>query len=141
MQARTSSSDRAFSRRFRTAELDASEFGHRAHVRVAHTYLCEGGVEQACNRMRSGLRASLERRGLPAERYHETLTRSWLLAVRHFMRRAQGTTSFKELIGLCPALLDTGIMLTHYSRATLFSAAARAAFAEPDLDPIPRYER
>lgn len=29
-------------------------------------------------------------------------------------------------------------MMTHYSAGLLFSDEARAAFVEPDLDPIPR---
>jgi hypothetical protein len=36
------------------------------------------------------------------------------------------------------AELDSKIMLTHYSAAVLFSADARAAFVQPDVDPIPR---
>jgi hypothetical protein len=36
-------------------------------------------------------------------------------------------------------LLDSRIMLTHYSTELLFSDKARAKFVEPDLDPIPRY--
>ena len=40
-------------------------------------------------------------------------------------------------IECCPRLLDTSIMMTHYSQARLFSAEARAGFVEPDLTPIP----
>ena len=36
-------------------------------------------------------------------------------------------------------LLDSRIMLTHYSAATLFSAEARAMFIAPDLAPIPEH--
>jgi hypothetical protein len=36
--------------------------------------------------------------------------------------------------------LDSKIMLLHYSAGLLFSPEARAAFVEPDLDPIPRYK-
>jgi hypothetical protein len=38
-----------------------------------------------------------------------------------------------------PALLDSKIMLTHYSATVLFSAEARGEFVEPDISPIPRY--
>jgi hypothetical protein len=34
-------------------------------------------------------------------------------------------------------LLDSKIMLTHYSASVLDSADARASFVAPDLDPIP----
>jgi len=36
-------------------------------------------------------------------------------------------------------LLDSKIMLTHYSADLLFSDEARARFVEPNLDPIPRH--
>jgi len=36
-------------------------------------------------------------------------------------------------------LLDSKIMLTHYSAELLFSDQARAEFVEPNLDPIPRH--
>jgi hypothetical protein len=36
-------------------------------------------------------------------------------------------------------LLDSSIMLTHYSADLLFSPQAREQFIEPNLDPIPRH--
>lgn len=66
------------------------------------------------------------------------LTRAWILAVWHFMSKTQDLQSSADLIARNPMLLDSRIMLTHYSAALLFSAEARQAFVEPDLDPIPR---
>jgi hypothetical protein len=37
-------------------------------------------------------------------------------------------------------LLDSRIMMMHYSTDVLFSQEARAWFLEPNLDPIPRYD-
>ena len=37
-------------------------------------------------------------------------------------------------------LLDSKIMMTHYSAEVLFSDEARARFVEPNLSPIPRYD-
>jgi protein-S-isoprenylcysteine O-methyltransferase Ste14 len=48
-----------------------------------------------------------------------------------------GATSADAFMDLNPKLLDSGIMMTHYSAEVLFSPAARAAFVEPDLTPIP----
>jgi hypothetical protein len=39
-----------------------------------------------------------------------------------------------------PQLLDSRIMLSHYSASLLFSPEARAEFMEPDQSPIPKYE-
>jgi hypothetical protein len=48
------------------------------------------------------------------------------------------STSAADFIAKNQQLLDSKIMLTHYSASVLFSADARASFVEPDLDPIPR---
>jgi len=74
---------------------------------------------------------------IPRSKFHETLTRAWVLAVRHFMNKGP-STSADDFIAQHPELLDSKIMLTHYSASVLFSQDARAAFVEPDLDPIPK---
>lgn len=134
-----SDADRAFRRAFETFTVAPADFNHEAHVRLAYAYLTEDDVEEAVLRMRAALLAFLERNGVPATKYHETLTRAWVLAVRHFMNKGS-TSSAADFIGRNPELLDSRIMLTHYSATVLFSPEARAAFVEPDLDPIPRHE-
>jgi hypothetical protein len=47
--------------------------------------------------------------------------------------------SADDFIRQTPLLLDSRIMLTHYSAERLFSPQARAAFVQPDRDPIPRH--
>ena len=65
------------------------------------------------------------------------MTRAWVLAVRHFMDGSTSTSS-TDFIARNQELLDSKIMLTHYSASVLFSPDARVSFVEPDLDPIPR---
>ena len=86
--------------------------------------------------MRRALLAFLAANNVPASKFHETLTRAWLLAVRHFMNRAASAT-FAEFTANGKPLLNSKVMLTHYSAETLFSAVARATFIEPDLEAIP----
>ena len=74
----------------------------------------------------------------PSSKYHETMTQAWVLAVRHFMDSTLGTSSALEFIDANPKLLDTEIMMTHYSKDVLFSDMARGSFVEPNLVPIPR---
>jgi hypothetical protein len=55
------------------------------------------------------------------------------------MNQSGGSLSAEELIESNPEMLDTNIMMSHYSAEVLFSDEARVAFVQPDLDPIPRY--
>ena len=139
MKHKISSEDAAFRQAFEMGGVLPAQFDHRAHVRLAYVYLVEHAPEAASARMASGLQAFLQRHGLPGTKYHETLTRAWVLAVRHFMERSPGMDSADALVARHPELLDSKIMLTHYSAAVLFSAEARSTFVEPDASPIPRY--
>lgn len=140
MTHRSSAEDLLFRRAFETGEVAPAQFDHRAHLRLAYVYLSELDDDTAFRAMRDALRAFLERHGIDVAKYHETLTRAWILAVRHFMAKSPGTESADELITRHPEMLDSKIMKTHYSTDLLYSPEARADFVDPDLDPIPRYE-
>ena len=56
------------------------------------------------------------------------------------MEKSAAFASADAFIDSNPILLDTKIMLTHYSAGLLFSDEARARFVEPDLGDIPRHE-
>jgi cysteine synthase A len=131
--------DRRFRSAFEAGTFPAADFNHRAHVRLAYAYLVEGDDESAFARMRAALLAFLERNGVPMSKYHETMTRAWILAVRHFMEVSGPSASADAFIDANPRLLDAKIMLTHYSAGLLFSDEARARFVEPDVDAIPRH--
>jgi hypothetical protein len=134
-----SMSDREFRAAFEAGACAPADFSHRAHVRLAYVYLAESDLDLALERMRAALVGFLCVHGLPASKYHATLTRAWLLGVSHFMHRTPESSSADDFIARNPMLLDIGIMLTHYSADLLFSDQARAAFVEPNLDPIPRH--
>jgi hypothetical protein len=139
MPHHASAEDRVFRNDFIAGRITPAQFNHRAHVRLAYVLLTEAGVDEAAGRMRSALHAFLAHHGIDAAKYHETMTRAWILAVRHFMDRTEkGAASADEFIDANPELLDSKIMLTHYSAALLFSPEARSAFMEPDIQPIPR---
>ena len=135
-----SQSDREFRAAFEAGAYAPADFSHRAHVRLAYVYLADSDVDLALERMRAALMAFLSHHGIPASKYHETLTRAWVLAVHHFMHRSPEASSADDFIERNPMLLDSKIMLTHYSADRLLSDAARADFVEPNLDPIPRHD-
>ena len=137
MNHQLSEADRTFREDFTLGRVTPAQFDHRAHVRLAYILLADAGIDAAADRMRAELLAFIARNGVDPEQYHETITRAWILAVRHFMDRMSSSGSADEFIDANPILLDRKVMLTHYSAELLFSSDARARFVEPDLQRIP----
>lgn len=137
MKHRVSPEDDRSRKAFEALEVEPAEFDHGAHVRLAYVYLCEDSVEGAALRMKRALLAFLAHVGVSESKYHETITRAWVMAVDHFMNQSEACSSCADLVRINPQLLDSKIMLTHYSADVLFSPAARQAFAEPNIQAIP----
>lgn len=135
-----SDGDRQFREEFESGAIQPAEFDHRAHVRAAYVYLADRDTTTAIAAMRSALRGYLRHHGIDPSKYHETMTMAWILAVRHFMEKTPNAVSADQFIDSNPSLLDSKIMLTHYSAELLFSPEARAQFVEPDLERIPVYD-
>ncbi len=134
---RVSEEDARFRRAFEALEVAPAEFDHAAHVRLAYVYLCEGGVEAAVEQMKRALLAFIAHVGADPVKYHATITRAWVMAVDHFMNKSEACGSYAEFVRINPRLLDSRIMLTHYSAELLFSPAARTSFVAPDIQSIP----
>lgn len=132
--------DQKFRQEFEACNCAPAEFNHGAHVRLAYVYLSENDADTAHRLMRDALLSFIRHHGVAESKYHETITRAWIMAVRHFMAITRTAASFDDFIAKSQALLDTKIMLTHYSAEVLFSAEARTLFVKPDLDPIPGYD-
>lgn len=136
---RLSADDLAFRDAFAAGEIAPADFDHRSHVRLAYVHLAGRETDEALASVREALRAFLRHHGIDPAKYHETLTTAWVLAVRHFLERTPESASADAFIDMNPALLDSKIMLSHYSAGLLFSDGARAAWVDPDLEEIPRY--
>jgi hypothetical protein len=134
-----SQDDQRFRERFETFAIPAGRFDHRSHIRLAYIHLCDSDPNTAHLDIRRSLHAYLDHHGADPAKYSETITRAWVLAVHHFMAHSPDTESATEFIEANPALLDSKIMLKHYSSERLFSDLARVSFVEPDLQPIPRH--
>ena len=137
MKHHTSLEDNLFRSAFEALRVEQGEFDHSAHIRLAYVYLCEHAVDGAVARMKRALLAFLTHLGIGESKYHETITRAWVMAVDHFMKQSDACASYADLVRLNPQLLDSKIMLTHYSADVLFSPAARQAFVEPNIQSIP----
>jgi|SRR5580658_3437533 hypothetical protein len=131
--------DREFCAAFEGGRVSSADFNHRSHVRLAYCYLAMEGPASALPRFREALRQFLQLKKIDPAKFSETLTQAWLLAVHHFMCRCGSTSSAEEFLTRNARLMDSKIMLTHYSAKLLFSADARQTFIEPDLAPIPRH--
>lgn len=132
-----SKSDKNFREQFESCDFPISDFNHRAHLRLAYIYLSENDIETSTEFIRNGLKKFLATNGIDIKKYHETMTSAWIQAVNYFMRKTGKYTCSEEFINKNSRLLDTKIILTHYSSALLFSDHARCSYVEPDLDPIP----
>lgn len=139
MKFETSKADIEFRNQIESCELPASDFNHRAHLRLAYIYLAEVHPDQSSELMRETLNRFLIHNGVDPSKYHETITKAWILAVHHFMNKSGNSNSADDFIDKNPEMLDKNIMMTHYSAEVLFSDQARAEFVQPDLDPIPRH--
>jgi hypothetical protein len=139
MKHEVSDSDMEFLMAFEAGAYAPADFNHRAHVRLAYIYLAMNDVERATTLMRAAIVNFLKHHGVTPTRYHETLTQAWILAVFHFMHRTPSALSAEDFVRQTPLLLDSRIMLTHYSAELLYSPRARSHFVQPDLDPIPRH--
>src|SRR5690606_23911908 len=110
------------------------------HLRIAYVLVATYGLEVAFVRLKANLLGLLAHLGVGTDKYHETVTYAWLLAVHHFMHMTAQSKSFDDFIHRNSLLLDASIMGTHYSQSLLQPPEAKAKFLEPDLDPIPRYD-
>lgn len=115
--------------------LKRGRFGHREHLELAWTYLGLYDADAAQRRMISAIRHVAALHGAP-DRYHETITRSWLHLVA-IHRSGSTARSFDEFIADNQGLLDRRLLRRHYSEELIASEAARAGWADPDLRPLP----
>jgi hypothetical protein len=139
MRHTMSQDDLAFASAFEACQVSPEAFDHAAHVRLAYIYLCQHSVEASVVHMKDSLLAFLTHLGVGHSKYHETITRAWIMAVAHFMNESAECDSAAAFMASNPRLLDSGIMLKHYSAEVLFSPQARSAFVQPDIRPIPEH--
>lgn len=131
--------DMEFKEQVEACTFPIQSFDHRAHLRLAYIYLVESDADESTQKMRNALLGLLKKAGIdPSSKFHETLTKSWVLVVQYFMGKTDVSGSSDSFINSHPQLLDSKIMLTHYSADVLFSDKARNEFVKPNLDPIPK---
>jgi len=134
-------SDEDFVRAFEAQRWPLEQWHHRDHVRLAYLLLRAGSFEQAGQRLRTGIRAHNAAHGIvdsPTQGYHETMTMAWLRLVACVLDEYGPEPTGEAFCEAHPELSQKKTLRLFYSRERFMSAAARAAFVEPDLVPLPR---
>jgi len=111
-------------------------FHHRDHLRLTWIYLQAAGVEEAYQRVSQTIKTFAARHGHSAK-YHETITRFWVLLMAYAMRHHPYALSFEDLILAEPHLLEKRLPWKHWSEKRLMSDEARTDWLEPDIAALP----
>jgi hypothetical protein len=126
--------DAAFARAFEAGEIRPEDFDHVAHLRVAWVYVCEAGsADAALPRIRAAIQGFAAAAGA-AQKYHETITVVWMRLLENAGAHVAQPCELSELLRQRPELADKNLPLQQYSRARLFSDAARESYVPPDLE-------
>ena len=138
MQMDESLPDDAFVEAFETLVLDPKHFNHRGHLRLAWCYLTWLPLGEAAQRCADSIRRFATHHGAP-EKFHLTMTFAFMHLVNDRMRSAPAGEDFDGFCNRNPDLMRDGRALIgrYYSAKKLDDPAARMAFIEPDLMPLP----
>jgi hypothetical protein len=120
--------------------LPKPEWTHAAHFAAAFWILTRPDMD-ALRDMPPAIRAYNEATGVPntdTGGYHETITIASLRAARRWLADRPGVPLHHALEALLASPFGrSDWLLNHWSRAVLFSVAARKTWTEPDLKPLP----
>ncbi len=120
--------------------LPKPEWTHAAHFACALWVLTRPDMD-ALRDMPGLIRAYNEATGVrntETDGYHETITQASLRAAKAWLDARPGTPLAEALQALLASEFGrSDWLLAHWSREALFSVAARRAWLDPDLQPLP----
>ncbi|HXT36338.1 MAG TPA: hypothetical protein VN837_12245 [Chloroflexota bacterium] len=129
-------SDEVFLQGFLDGSLSPEQFHHRDHLRLSWLLIRQSGIDGAGAQISAGIRAFAAHHGHP-EKYHETMTQFWIRVIGHMIGVHPEISDFESFVEAFPLLLDPRLSLRHWRAETIGNPAARAAWLEPDLLPLP----
>jgi len=136
--------DRELLRQFESLTLPFDQWTHRAHVRVAYTYLSDHPFEEALRRMAAGVKAYNARNNVPegpTSGYNQTTTHAFLHLIAATMKAYAQTHPVADADAFCdmhPQLMTKHALRLFYSPQRRMDADAKQKFVEPDLSPLPK---
>ena len=115
---------------FLHGEIDARDFRHADHVRMAFEVLARHPFLDAAAAVSAALKTMAARAGNPGA-YHETITLAFLALIGE-RRAAGGFADYDGFAAANPDLLDKAVLGRWYGPAKLGSEMARRVFVLPD---------
>jgi len=115
---------------FLHGEIDARDFRHADHVRMAFEVLARHSFLEAATAVSAALKAMARRAGNP-DAYHETITLAFLAVIGE-RRAAGGFSDYDGFAAANPDLLDKAVLSRWYGPRKLASKTARRLFVLPD---------
>ena len=116
------------------------EFHHRDHIKVAYLYLRRHPLDEAIQKVRSGLQALAVAWKAPVDDlekgYHETMTQAWVRLVHLALADGGIAENAEAFCDQQPQLMEKTRLQLFYSRERLFTWEAKREFVEPDLAPF-----
>lgn len=111
---------------FESCTTAKDKFKHREHLTVAVWYLRNSTLEQAFEKMRSGLFRFLDHHGVGRQKYKEGLTRSWLKLVQNVIEQMKPDLSVIEVTNIVLERLgDRRAIFQYDSEGNLSDAEGR----------------
>ena len=126
---------------FLDASLPRAQWTHQAHLRVGTWHVDRFGAAQALPRLRQAILRLNDAHGTantPTSGYHETVTAAYVTLIAAFLAATDAGAPLNDRVEhlLAGPLADRAVLLRFWSRDTLMSPAARAAWVAPDLAPL-----
>jgi hypothetical protein len=130
---------------FERCTLPKGSWTHEAHLTMGLWYTLHRPPEAALDAMRAGIHRLNQAHGVvstPTSGYHETITRAYMRLIGVLVSEDAGDGDWDALAGsVIERLGSRDALLGHWSRERLMSPAARAAWMEPDIRPLPAVGR
>ncbi|MES1171745.1 MAG: hypothetical protein ABUL77_00785 [Bacteroidota bacterium] len=126
---------------FQSQAIPRERWTHAAHLSVGAWHVDRFGADEAIARLRTGIRALNDRHGTAnttTSGYHETITVAYARLIEEFLAAfAPGLLLAARVDHLLASpLSQPSFLLRFWSRPSLMSEAARAAWVPPDLAPL-----
>ena len=129
---------------FEDGSWPAAQWTHKSHVYMAVWYLSMYSDEEATHRIKSGIKqynVSQGGQNTASSGYHETITEFYIRILRVFLSRSNFVSKMVDWKSLSTQpFMDKDFPLRFYSEAYLMHPSARAAWCEPDIQPLKVYE-